>query len=534
MSNTNDNNLDYVTNKMVKDARGVSLCPYLIALEGWRRGLKLEWFPSDSKEGNVKKEGNLNLPTKLYRLSSDKSEHFFFRSRGDEVSEEAINICKNKEETKERLKKNDVPTPEGKRFGNEATIEEIIEYGLNLGFPIVVKPTNGSLGKGVIANINNKSELENAYNYVRYELKYSDVIVEKYVNGSEHRVYVVGDKVIGAIKKLPPNVIGDGMSKIETLIKNKNTERLSNPHLSKRPIKIDYEVLNCIEEYGYNLNSIIKKDEQIFLRKKNSLSSGGDPVDSTDELSDNIKSIAVNAVASIPNLNQAGLDLIVDIDNDIGVVIELNGTAIIGSHVFPGKGQARDIPSAIIDYYFPETINLEKSQLYFDFKSVKQVFENKIVNSLTLAPAPEGKLFTRKYIVTGKVQRVGYRQWIRKQALKQGLNGYTKNLMNGKVVVVVASANKQQLEDFKKVCLKGSVKSDVEKVTSHEWDRPLKLGFEIKSNMKAQPKKKNKQTKNMKNPNNQFISEEKYNAVINSRSWRYTSPLRTIIKKIKN
>nr|WP_236784696.1 acylphosphatase [Alteribacter salitolerans] len=471
----------------------------------------------------------------MFSLASDKQTHFFFRSRGDEVTEEAIEICKDKNLTKEYLKRFGVPSPEGRRFTEKHTNEEVLSYACDIGYPLVLKPTNGSLGKGVIANILDEKGLLGALGYVKDELGYSDIILEKYIEGTEYRVYVVNDQVIGAVEKLPPNVTGDGSKTIEELIKIKNKEKKDNPHLSKRHIKIDYEVVQCIEYGGYSLNSVLEDGKTIYLRKKNSLSSGGEPVDATDKLSDKVKKIAVDSLKAIPDLPQAGLDLIVDHRNNTAAVIEINATAMIGSHLFPEKGLARDIPSAIIDYYFPESKGVEKASLSFDFNSIKAPFESSLVEELKILPAEQGKLYAKKYIVSGKVQKVGYRQWIRRKALQQGLHGYTRNLKNGRVVVVVAGTDETKVSNFKSTCHKGPSKAAVQRVTEYSWEKPLKTGFEIKND--AYKTKKQKE-KNVLAPERTDLKVEleklkKENSRIkSSKSWKYTLPLRKVLKKL--
>lgn len=96
------------------------------------------------------------------------------------------------------------------------------------------------------------------------------------------------------------------------------------------------------------------------------MSSGGNPIEATDELSDEVKQIAVNSLKALPSIPYADVDIIVDFkDNTKGVVLEVNATAEIDFHLFPLIGKAKDIPGAIIDYYFPETIGAKKNFLLF-------------------------------------------------------------------------------------------------------------------------------------------------------------------------
>jgi len=219
---TNKNNwLKHINREMTLQAKGLDLCPYLIALEGWRRGLKLTWLVGDTNKSDIRIFGQKHIPMRLFSLSSDEKKHYFFRSRGDLVSNKAINVCMNKEETKKYLLKNNVPTPLGKRFTGLKDPEnrlKAVDYSQTIDFPVVIKPTKGSLGKGVIANIKTIEELEESLNHVIDDLNYSDIIIEQYFSGREYRVYVVGDKIAGAVEKIPPNIIGDGINTIQKLI----------------------------------------------------------------------------------------------------------------------------------------------------------------------------------------------------------------------------------------------------------------------------------------------------------------------------
>ncbi|XBD36561.1 acylphosphatase [Acinetobacter thermotolerans] len=51
-----------------------------------------------------------------------------------------------------------------------------------------------------------------------------------------------------------------------------------------------------------------------------------------------------------------------------------------------------------------------------------------------------------KLTISGKVQKVGYRNWFEAQALELGLNGYVRNLPTGQVeAVVVGEKDKIQM-----------------------------------------------------------------------------------------
>src|SRR5699024_11123090 len=173
----------------------------------------------------------VDRPGQLFSLSSKEKTHYFFRSRGDKVTNEAVQIGKNKEKTNSALKEAGVLIPEGRRFAEGAQDEVLVSYAEDLGYPVVLKPTDGSFGRGVVSNIASAGELEDALVYVRRELGYKDVIIEQYIRGEDYRLYVVGDQEIAAMHRTPPYVTGGGHVTIEQLIKQRNEIRDDNARL---------------------------------------------------------------------------------------------------------------------------------------------------------------------------------------------------------------------------------------------------------------------------------------------------------------
>lgn len=470
-----------LNHEVVKDITGFKLCTYLVALEGWRRGLTLKWYKDES---DLCKLDKLKSSTqgKFFSLSNGNKEHFFFRSRGDIVLNKTVRICQDKEKTKALLDKKNVPIP----LGKVVSIDDgrTIEYAESFDYPVVIKPINGSMGRGVYTNIKNRNEFISALKDFRSLNKYSQYLLEKYYPGKEYRVYVVGDNVIGATNRIPANITGDGKNTIEFLIKKKNQERKKNPYLAPKPIKIDYEVLHNLKKYNYEPTDIPKDGERVFLREKSNLSAGGDPIEATHELSPEVCQIAVDALKALPSIPHGGVDIIVDpLEKKKGVVLEINATAEIGFHLYPLKGKAKDIPGAIIDYYFPETITKQKSSFYFDYHSVLEPLKTWAVDELTVAKAPVKKVYAKKYTVQGKVQQVGYMSWIRKRALQKQLHGFAQKKDRDKIEVTVISNDKTKLDMFREECTKGSKKSKVHHVEEQDINiseyTPVKLGFDI-------------------------------------------------------
>src|SRR5699024_75390 len=407
-------------------------------------------------------------------------------------------VTGNKDLAKKLFAEFDVPFPEGKRFSAESNNYEIIEYAKEIGFPLVLKPTKGFQGIGVVANIMTEEYLNESLKYVREELGYMDVIVERFIRGKEYRLYVIENEVIAAINRVPANIIGDGNHTIRQLIKLKNKQRLKNPRLAVCLIKVDYEVKKYVEKAGLTLDSVLENGEILYLREKSNISTGGDSIDVLDELPATMKSTAVNALKSIPGLPHGGVDLIYDDTNpdSQAYVLEINAIPQIGSLVYPMKGKGRDIRAALIDYYFPETKNMihNNYRVYYDFKSMLQPLVSKLAEEITITPPPsEPNLQSEKLIIKGNVQNVGYRRWARKRAIELDLHGSVQN--KNKNVEIVIAGNENSILKFKTECAIGPKRANIEEVLSKEWNKPIKIGFEIKESVIHKPKvNKNKKT----------------------------------------
>src|SRR5690625_4617591 len=429
--------LPHLTNEMVAGARNNNLCSYLIALEGWRRGLTLKFY------SKLVKQNSLHAPGLLFTLDDGKNIKTFYKSKGMDVKGKAFSIGGNKIKSKQLLGENDIPVPKGKIFKGENDEKDIIKFANIIGYPVVVKPSNAAQGKGVITNIENENYLKDTLRYVRNELGYKEIILEQCVKGEEFRVYVVKDKVISVLNRIPANVTGDGKHTIKELIKIKNKERKENPRLYNCMIKMDFEIKNILQKNNYQLESILPKGEQLFLRTKSNTSAGGDSMDVTESFPENIKELAIRTLKIIPNFPHGAVDLMIDFKNDgkhIVNIIELTPVPQIGSAVFPMVGKGRDYPAAIIDYYFPNTIDKRNANanFYFDLNNILTPLMNRSASEVCVSPCPQNIGYQRKLILEGKVQGVGFRRFVRRKALEHNLYGYVLNRSDGRLEIVVS------------------------------------------------------------------------------------------------
>lgn len=528
--------LPHLSGDIVAEAHGNYLDAYVVALEGWRRGLTLKWHVKESEKFPEMRTWFVDIPGQLFTLSSESRTHYFFRTRGDKVSNEAVDIGKDKEKTKVLLQSKGITMPEGKKFNSDVSNSTIAEYAEDLEFPLVVKPVDGSFGKGIVSDIKNRLELETALKYVRQKLNFADVIIERYIPGKEYRIYIVDGQVVGAINRIPANILGDGAHTIKTLIENKNKLRASNPRLLSCPILVNEEVEGFLDKQGLTLDSIPDSGNTIFLTDKTNISIGGDPIDVFDEISMEVKAAAVDALKAVPQFSHGAVDLIVHQETLMPYIIELNPTANLGGLLYPIKGRARDIPKAIIDHYFPETIDdrRETSSVYFDYNEVLVPLKDKTAFRSTVVPFKYEVLYARKYILTGAVDDFVFHQWIKGQAFEYGLIGRTEMDGSSRVEVIVGGNDISDLDRFAEDLKQKKGTTDFTIYDEVEYDGAIKIGFEIQGELRELRGRYKENQKLLTAAERELKQLEKqYNNMLNSRAWKLTRPLRKLTGSVK-
>lgn len=463
--------LNHLEEAVPQEGYGNKLSMYLIALEAWRRGITVKFFTIDNPENKLLVRYSLEFNGRVHRFES---------SMGDMLSKEAYDVCDYKDLTKKYLSDTGVKVPEGQVFSVSASEEEILEFANSLSFPVVVKPLNENAGKGVFSNVHSEQNLLDVIDYLKTELNYSHIIIEEFISGNEYRMLTVDGKLVGAVNRIPANIIGNGKDSIDTLIRVKNRSKLNNPAISKKRIQLDKEVLHEIERNGYTKDSVLEEGKQLFLRAKSNISAGGDPVDITDKIPEEMKSIAEKATQAIPGLKLAGLDFIVDPETETATVIEINTKPMIGLHVFPIMGKARDVITPIIDLYFPETKDLERSSLFFDFDEKIAPLDHLTVKEVTVLPFENMYMnCDREFIIKQSASEGSLSKEIRLNALKLGVHGSIKKVNSDIYRVIAACKDDETMNVFKSHFSQDTDEFGTLEVEEREWNKPVKIGFTI-------------------------------------------------------
>jgi acylphosphatase len=86
-----------------------------------------------------------------------------------------------------------------------------------------------------------------------------------------------------------------------------------------------------------------------------------------------------------------------------------------------------------------------------------------------------------RFLVHGRVQGVGFRWWVWRQATRLGLRGLARNLRDGSVEVIVEGSD-GGLADLERLLAQGPPAAQVERVEKSEvpYEVVMPNGFDIK------------------------------------------------------
>ncbi|MDF2094480.1 ATP-grasp domain-containing protein [Aquibaculum arenosum] len=358
-----------------------SLCVFSLANEAYRRGLEvtflcekkvqelcekkqMKYNPKYNRVGFVFviSDGIINITfskTKVLCSNIIKSDETWFGSLFGRKRYHSAGFYQGKKEQKRALSNLKIDTARyrvvdkaRKSFPND--LNSIVDV---LGFPLVAKPVAGSMGKGVHVNINTRETLLLSIN----EIKATQCIVEEYVQGVEYRVYTVNGVPVGAVRRTPPYVIGDGEKTINELLIQANNKK----RRMKRPIiNIEQAIINLTKR-GLTLYSIPDKDIYINLGDVLGRSSGGYVIRDDSILSSTHLKQICRKIDKLYDGIILGIDLIND--KDRYVVIEINDRPQLSTILDPDYGEACDISRLVIKKLFPSSRRVRKRKNSGDF-----------------------------------------------------------------------------------------------------------------------------------------------------------------------
>ena len=289
----------------------------------------------------------------LVQLGYGAAQRRIWTAETDQTSAIAEEIASDKDLTKSLLKACGVPVPEGELVRSAEAAWEAAE---SIGVPVVLKPYDGNHGRGVSLDLRTQADVHAAYRLAHRKGGGSSVIVEKYINGNEHRLLVVGKKVVAAAAGETLWVEGDGVSDIDALAElqiNIDPRRGAGEKFPLNTVTPSNsgEIILELERVGLTPASVPAEGQKVLIQRN-----GNVAYDVTATVHPSIAEAAALA-ARVVGLDIAGVDMVLEditqpLQNQRGAVIEVNASPGLLAHIRPADGPGQPVGQAIVAHLF--------------------------------------------------------------------------------------------------------------------------------------------------------------------------------------
>lgn len=290
------------------------------------------------------------LQGNLVQLGEGAAQQRIWTAESDLTSAIGQDIAADKALTKRILANAGIPTPYGEKATSPTHAWELAQQ---IGTPVVVKPIDGNRARGVTLNLHLQADIEAAWRLAKAEG--TQVLVERFIPGTEHRLLVVGQQVVAATRGQTLDVIGDGQSNIAELIEsqiNQHPRCLIDMTLSAIDPANDAKVHLELQRQKLSIHSVPAMQQRVILMRTGNLTE-----DCTDEVHPDVAQTAILAARTV-GLDIAGIDFVMqDIQQPLqpqgGAIVEVNAGPSLLMHLRPVQGKARDVGAAIAQHLFP-------------------------------------------------------------------------------------------------------------------------------------------------------------------------------------
>jgi len=231
------------------------------------------------------------------------------------------------------------------------------EEAQDIGLPVAVKPYDGNHGRGVSLNLYTEADVRAAYDIAVERGGSESVIVEKFIVGDEHRLLVVGRKVVAASKGESLWVTGDGAMSVQELVDTQINIDPRRGTTEEFPLNIvepkkSQEVQLDLQRQGLTPDSVPEAGRKVLIQLNGNVAN-----DVTDLVHPAVAEMAALAARAV-GLDIAGIDMVVQdvsqpLEGQGGAIIEVNASPGLLAHLKPAAGGTpRNVGEAIVGELF--------------------------------------------------------------------------------------------------------------------------------------------------------------------------------------
>jgi len=289
----------------------------------------------------------------LVQLGYGARQRRIWTAETDMTSAIAEGIARDKDLTKSLLKSVGVPVPAGQAVDSAEAAWEAAE---DVGLPVVIKPSDGNHGRGVTLDLRTREDVMAAFAVA--ERHGSEVLVESYIPGNEHRLLIVGGQVVAAARGEEAWVVGDGHANVQQLVDaqiNIDPRRgvTEDCPLNRIDITEDGVVQFDLQRQGLSAAAVPAAGQRVLIQRN-----GNVAIDCTEQVHPDVAHVVSLAVRTI-GLDIAGVDLVTtDIGKPLaetgGAIVEVNAGPGLLMHLKPAGGNPQPVGQSIIGHLFAE------------------------------------------------------------------------------------------------------------------------------------------------------------------------------------
>lgn len=462
----------------------IDLSAYGIALEGWRRGLKVRWHKNSSESSHFL----IGKNSEILSLSYKGRTHFFYKSAGDKISNEAIISTIDKEKMNNILIDNDFSTREMVILNNDITSNNVKVKIEEINGPVILFTNNKHMKTSNILIINDKSDIDETLFKITSNKSIKSILIKQFIPQEWYRLYVIDEKIVAGAK------------------------------LSYK------ESLQVCSERYYLINKVKIND----LYKK-------EHVEDLDHVPKQIRDEAIKVFQIIPGLTHGSIDITTckKQGEEKIVILDINPISDITSAIF---SENNCIFAKLVDFYFPETTNKKglNDLLYFDYKRTTLPITSGSANITTVKPNHSLPSKSVKITIKGSLPSIESMLLIKDYAHKHNIIGSVYSEKDS--IIIIAAGEEKYLREFREQVQRELNSRKYTEIKITDYKGTVKNGFVIingKTMLLKEIESLKKQYNNIEKE--KMLLEEKYYSMHHSYSWKISSPLRmlsSVLKKV--
>ena len=539
--NNNPKWLSELEGTVPEAAYGISINAYTLAFEAWRRGLSVSF-----ENGYSKSRGRHFI---RYVISNRQKSVKFTHNRSDQVSQKSVKNASNKHKTRKILDGKNVPVVRNE-IVKTADLKEIKSKIDEFKYPVRISKLTSPAKNIATKTAGGPKEVAE---YIGKELndnKSQKFLIEESADSKHYYAYIVDGKVIGVYTKETPYITGDGTKSINELLIDSNNIRKKIPSITNLEISVDQKLKNVLKKQNYNVDSVPEPGKKVTIKSE---AGSKDPVDVTDIFSDAMKNKLVKITDFLPGLIQCEVEFLYDENTEDYSIFAINGRPGIRNYLYPMQGEARPVPKAIIDYYFPETkgeyLSDTTPKYYFDYEVVNDDLRNNRLSKIVLPEHRyEPNLVSKSISFQSDYNISKLKKIMRDYFIRLKFDGEF-NVMNNSRFELIIVGNYQDAYYFYDHL---NTKKYLKNITMTDHDGGVNVGYkfnDLRTDISDTPPKPSGAAKAVKNKSSRQIQaykkkvrqrddrikalEREIEDLKKSQSWKITAPVRKIKSKLR-